>query len=217
MLKKYGALAGVLVLPAFLAGCPVDIYTTDYPTHYGSGSSTVIVGSTIPDDYTRPTYTYGKGSKNPIIQSFTANPTNDVPKGQPITFTVVAHDPNNEVLQFNWSATGGTISSNTGQVVSWMPPEKPGVYTVSVTISNVNGFRAKAKYQYGTTIKYQDVLIKNNSFRVGDSKFVLKGKGTAQVARELGPHVDPPHVAVAAHADERVDVAGVVVHRGEDA
>lgn len=138
MLKKYGILAGVMVLPAFLAGCPVDIYTTDYGTTYGS-SGTVVVGNTIPDDYIKPTYTYGKGSKNPIIQSFTANPANNVPKGQPITFQVVAYDPNHEVLQFNWSATGGTLSTNSGQVVMWTPPDKPGVYTVMVTIANGNG------------------------------------------------------------------------------
>jgi hypothetical protein len=51
----------------------------------------------------------------------------------------------------------------------------------SVTVSQVNGFRAKAKYESGGTVKYQDVLIKDNAFRVGDSKFTLAGSGVAQV------------------------------------
>jgi hypothetical protein len=51
----------------------------------------------------------------------------------------------------------------------------------SVTISDVSGFRAKVKYQSEGTVKYQDVLIKDNAFRVGDSKFTVTKIGTAQV------------------------------------
>lgn len=50
-----------------------------------------------------------------------------------------------------------------------------------VTISDVNGFRAQVKYQSGTTTQYQQVLIGNSSFRVGDTKFVLTGTGKADV------------------------------------
>ena len=48
-----------------------------------------------------------------------------------------------------------------------------------MTISNVSGFRAKVKYQSASVIKYQDVLIKDNSFRIGDSKFTLAREGVA--------------------------------------
>ena len=52
----------------------------------------------------------------------------------------------------------------------------------SFTISNVEGFRAKVKYQSGDgPIKYQDVLIKDNAFRLGDSKFLLKKVGHATI------------------------------------
>src|SRR5215472_1069415 len=50
-----------------------------------------------------------------------------------------------------------------------------------ITISDVNGFRAQVKYQSGTTTQYQQVLIGNSSFRIGDSKFVLTGTGKAEV------------------------------------
>lgn len=55
----------------------------------------------------------------------------------------------------------------------------------SIDVSSVNGFRAKVKYQSGSTIKYQDVLIKDNAFRVGDSKFTLARQGYAQVKTVL--------------------------------
>ena len=53
------------------------------------------------------------------------------------------------------------------------------------TISNVNGFRAQVKYQSGSTVQYQQVLIGNSSFRVGDTKFVLTGTGQATVANAV--------------------------------
>src|ERR1700733_5864827 len=48
-----------------------------------------------------------------------------------------------------------------------------------ITVSNVSGFRAKVQYQSAGTNKYQDVLIKDGSFRVGDTKFMLAKAGTA--------------------------------------
>ena len=51
----------------------------------------------------------------------------------------------------------------------------------SFTVSNVNGFRAKVRYQSGSTVKYQDVLIKDASFRIGDSKFMLAKLGKATI------------------------------------
>jgi hypothetical protein len=49
------------------------------------------------------------------------------------------------------------------------------------TISQVNGFRAQVKYQSGSTVQYQSVLIKDNSFRIGDTKFTLTAQGKADV------------------------------------
>ena len=51
-----------------------------------------------------------------------------------------------------------------------------------ITVSNVTGFHAQVKYQSGDTVKYQNVLIKDLAFRVGDTKMTLTNKlGTAQV------------------------------------
>ena len=51
----------------------------------------------------------------------------------------------------------------------------------AITVSNVQGFRAQVKYQSEGTIKYQSVLIKDNSFRVGDTKFTLGSNGSASI------------------------------------
>jgi hypothetical protein len=51
----------------------------------------------------------------------------------------------------------------------------------TISVSGVNGFHAKVKYQYESTVKYQEVLIKDHAFRIGDSKFTLLRDGVAQV------------------------------------
>ena len=50
-----------------------------------------------------------------------------------------------------------------------------------VAISQVEGFRAQVKYQSEGTVKYQQVLIKDDSFKIGNSKFTLQKNGHAQV------------------------------------
>lgn len=55
----------------------------------------------------------------------------------------------------------------------------------AIQVSNVDGFRAKVKYESGAVTKYQDILIKDNAFRVGDSKFTLQANGRAQVKTVL--------------------------------
>jgi hypothetical protein len=47
-----------------------------------------------------------------------------------------------------------------------------------ITVSQVDGFRAQVKYQSGSTVNYQSVLIKDSSFRIGDTKFTLTKPAT---------------------------------------
>jgi hypothetical protein len=91
------------------------------------------------------------------------------------------------ILSSNYLAVGENISSNsTGKYVPVDPDAWQGTWTgqygdgkpFTVQISNVDGFRAKVKYQSGATTNYGDVLIKNNSFRIGDSRFDLASAGT---------------------------------------
>ena len=92
------------------------------------------------------------------------------------------------VLAAGYTSTPPAIPSRTPYVAvdpkQWVGTWK-GTYSTgekfSFTVSQVDGFRAKVRYQSGTgPIKYQDVLIKDNAFRMGDSKFFLtkEGQGT---------------------------------------
>jgi hypothetical protein len=70
----------------------------------------------------------------------------------------------------------------------------------SVSVSNVSGFHAKVKYQSGSTLKYQDVLIKDNAFRIGDSKFTVIRSGVAQVKTVVTNPADGSTVLNTAYA-----------------
>lgn len=78
-------------------------------------------------------------NRSPVISTFTANPSNEAKPGQAITFLVAANDPDTDPMQFTWSATGGNLSTNAGQAVSWTPPSTPGTFSVQVVITDGKG------------------------------------------------------------------------------
>ena len=83
----------------------------------------------------------------------------------PLTTTATKYTPvDPKAWQGTWTGTYGTNNQK-----------------FEFTISGVNGFRAQVKYQSGGTTQYQQVLIGNSSFRIGDSKFVLSATGKAVV------------------------------------
>ena len=93
------------------------------------------------------------------------------------------------IISSNYLAVGSNTNLNAGKYVNVDPAAYEGRWSgkyadgtrFDISISNVSGFRAKVKYQSKDTVKYQDVLIKNNAFRIGDSKFTLTRKGVAQL------------------------------------
>ena len=92
------------------------------------------------------------------------------------------------ILSSNYKTVGLTVPCKT-PYVAVDPALYKGNWTgkyannksFKITISDVTGFRAKVHYQSDGTSKYQDVLIKDKSFRVGDTKFTLTKTGKAQI------------------------------------
>lgn len=92
------------------------------------------------------------------------------------------------ILQSNYKAVGAASYTRMPYV-----PVDPKLYQgtwegayadntkFTIQISNVTGFRAKVRYQSGSTTSYQDVLINANSFKFGTSKFTLTKAGQAQI------------------------------------
>jgi hypothetical protein len=93
-----------------------------------------------------------------------------------------------QILMSHYKAAGLSVPSKTPYVAvdpalyegSWTG-KYPDNKTFEINVTNVNGFRAQVQYKSGTTNKYQQVLIKDNAFRVGDTKFTLTGNGQALI------------------------------------
>jgi len=93
------------------------------------------------------------------------------------------------IISANYKAVGLNTNLNTGKYVNVDPAAYAGTWSgkyanntkFTIQISDVNGYKAKVRYQSGATLQYQEVLIKNNAFRIGDSKFILQQNGVAQV------------------------------------
>ena len=92
------------------------------------------------------------------------------------------------IISANYKTVGMAVPSKTPYVAvdpdlyegSWTG-KYPDQKTFKITVSNVTGFRAKVQYQSGGTSKFQEVLIKDGAFRIGDAKFTLAGNNTALV------------------------------------
>jgi hypothetical protein len=91
------------------------------------------------------------------------------------------------------SSYATTAPASTSKYVN-VDPEKfkgswEGAYadkkTFKIDISQVNGFRAQVKYSSAGTVKYQQVLIKDNGFRIGDTKFLLTGNNKATIKNAI--------------------------------
>jgi hypothetical protein len=93
------------------------------------------------------------------------------------------------ILSSNYKTVGSIINVSRTPYVAVDPKVFEGTWRGTyankekfvISVSNVVGFRGKAKYQSGNTVKYQDILIKDEAFRVGDSKFTVTKPGVAQV------------------------------------
>jgi hypothetical protein len=114
------------------------------------------------------------------------------------------------IISSGYISAGLNVSASGSKYVNVDPASYEGSWSgkyadntsFTISISNVNGFRAKVKYQSGSTVQYQDVLIKDNSFRIGDSKFTLARPGVAQVKTVVTSPVDGSNVLNTAYAQQ---------------
>ena len=57
--------------------------------------------------------------------------------------------------------------------------------TFKVDVLQVEGFRAQVKYSSAGTVKYQQVLIKDNAFRIGDTKVLVTADNKATIKNAI--------------------------------
>lgn len=97
-----------------------------------------------------------------------------------------------DIMSILSTAYKSNVLSNTTSSSKYVPVDSSlyqgswtGTYSdgkkFSLSISQVDGFRAQIHYESAGTSQYQQVLIKDSSFRFGNTKFILTGTGKAQI------------------------------------
>jgi hypothetical protein len=94
-------------------------------------------------------------NNKPTINSLDHNPKEINNKDEKIIFTIVASDRDKkDTLEYKWSSTKGTLSTNTGETVNWSPlksngecdfQNSEGIAVISVLVSDGNGGTANAQ------------------------------------------------------------------------
>ena len=80
----------------------------------------------------------------PNLPPFINGLTTDCPRVKPGhtgTITCDASDPNEDELEYTWSADGGNITGE-GDTVTWVAPSDYGTYTITVTVTDDRGGQA---------------------------------------------------------------------------
>ncbi len=94
------------------------------------------------------------------------------------------------ILQAPYANTTASASSQ-GKYVAIDPKSYEGTWSgtyaqsdkrFSLQVFNVQGLRAQVEVRDGNGVSYQNVLIKDASFRVGDTRFTMTRAGQAEVA-----------------------------------
>lgn len=78
-------------------------------------------------------------NSSPSINEIQVIPNGTIPSGQHVQLTVIATDPDQDPLTYNWSADEGSFVGDIEKsVVIWQPPIKTfnDIYNVSVTVSD---------------------------------------------------------------------------------
>lgn len=133
--------------------------------------------------YTGPIDSAAPKEGAPIINAITTSPSNLV-KGNPVTFDIKATDPAGKPLQFMWSSSKGVLSSTSGQLVSWTPPENEnGVCTVQVIAISTSGL--------GTTASINLIVGDgdSNAITVADQVITAPGQKLPVLAGRLVANV----------------------------
>ena len=90
-----------------------------------------------------PTQPAPAGNLPPVIASLTAAQNQTYPGGT-VNVQSVVSDPNGDMINFNWTATGGEFVENGRTNTAWRAPKGYGNYEIKLTVDDGKGGSAQA-------------------------------------------------------------------------
>ena len=82
------------------------------------------------------------GNLPPVIASLTAAQNQTYPGGR-VNVQSVVSDPNGDIINFNWTATGGEFVENGRAQTAWRAPKDYGTYEIKLTVDDGKGGTAQ--------------------------------------------------------------------------
>ncbi len=90
-----------------------------------------------------------KPNSTPVISSTSPESPVSVQVSKTVVFSVTASDPDNDRIDYAWSATKGSLSSQSGTTVTWTAPATAGTAQVIVTVKDG---KASTKYTWNVNV-----------------------------------------------------------------
>jgi hypothetical protein len=111
--------------PDFDGECTISLTANDGQGHSVTEDCTIIVQTTIA----------------PVVESVIAEPA-ELQPDETATITCTASDPEGDPLNYNWSASGGTLTGS-GKTVTWHAPTVTGEFVITVNVDDGKGGTAE--------------------------------------------------------------------------
>jgi hypothetical protein len=116
---------------------------------FWAGACLVLIASGCSDDSGT---VENEGVYSPLITGLASNHEPAV-RGMENDLTVLVTNVNNYPLTYHWSAASGTLLDSTAATVTWVAPDSPGTYPVTVAIQAADG-----ETQFFKTTTFQVVV-----------------------------------------------------------
>ncbi|MFC2004019.1 Ig-like domain-containing protein [Chloroflexota bacterium] len=95
-------------------------------------------------------------NNTPVISSVRSQMGRVTPSGSS-EVECIASDADGDSLTYTWSATAGGFSG-TGQVVTWVAPDAPGTYTITVSVMDGRGGEATSRLTIDVVVNHPPVI-----------------------------------------------------------
>jgi hypothetical protein len=97
------------------------------------------------------------GNQPPVIASLTAAQNQTFPEGS-VNLQAVVSDPNNDPLNYKWTATGGTFVESGRGNNTWNAPKQFGDYDIKLTVDDGKGGTAQASVTIKVSANHPPVI-----------------------------------------------------------